>query len=144
MGAYRQPSQVLDTSHSTINKGIEGIYSSVSEQLRANKKALLAQEKENQKLLKQKKLDEIKRVNDLSKIDQKRREANLTVEHSIGPEEEGYVNVRDKDNNVIRVRSEDLTKKQQQAQADNSGPSPFVITSDRDWETLLSLSLTFT
>ena len=106
MGSYRQPSQVLDTSHSTINKGIEGIYSSVSEQLRANKKALLAQEKENQKLLKQKKLDEIKRVNDLSKIDQKRREANLTVEHSIGPEREGYFNVRDKDNNVISITPE--------------------------------------
>ena len=79
MGSYRQPSQVLDTSHSIINKGIEGIYSNISEQLKQNKKALLAQEKENQKLLKQKKLDEIKRVNDLSKIDQKRRQANLYV-----------------------------------------------------------------
>ena len=130
MGTYRQPSQVLDTSHSIINKGIEGIYSNVSEQLRANKKALLAQEKENQKLLKQKKLNEIKRVEDRSKIDQKIRGANLTVEHSIGPEEEGYVNIRDKDNNIIRVKSEDLTKKQQQAQADNLGPSPFITTTD--------------
>lgn len=114
MGTYTQPSQVIDKSHSQINKGLSDVNTNILSQMQANRKSALEQQKAIEKAKREQIKNEAKRQEDISNLEAKQREAGLTVVHSVNSnlvgEDEYYTNVRSDQGKILRVKKSNVDK----------------------------------
>lgn len=116
MGSYTQPSQVLDETHSNINKGFAQIETDIANKLKANRLQAI----EDQKLLERQRIErsklDLKRQKDLNLLKGKERDAGINVVHSVEGavvgEEEGYSNIRI-NGNIVKVKRSNVVKAQE-------------------------------
>ncbi len=116
MGSYTQPSQVLDETHSNINKGFAQIETDIANKLKANRLQAI----EDQKLLEKQRIErsklDLKRQKDLNRLKGEERDAGINVVHSVEGavvgEEEGYSNIRI-NGNIVKVKRSNVVKAQE-------------------------------
>lgn len=114
MGTYTQPSQVIDKSHSQINKGLSDVNTNILSQMQANRKSALEQQKAIEKAKREQIKNEAKRQEDISNLEAKQRKAGLNVVHSVNSnlvgEDEYYTNVRSDQGKILRVKKSNVDK----------------------------------
>ena len=107
MGTYTQPSQIIDKSHSQINRGLSDVNTNILSQMQANRKSALEQQKAIEKAKREQIKNEAKRQRDISDLEAKQRKAGLNVVHSVNGnlvgEDESYTNVRSDQGKILRV-----------------------------------------
>lgn len=114
MGTYTQPSQIIDKSHSQINKGLSDVNTNILSQMQANRKSALEQQKAIEKAKREQIKNEAKRQRDISDLEAKQRKAGLNVVHSVNGnlvgEDESYTNVRSDQGKILRVKKSNVDK----------------------------------
>ena len=114
MGTYTQPSQIIDKSHSQINRGLSDVNTNILSQMQANRKSALEQQKAIEKAKREQIKNEAKRQRDISDLEAKQRKAGLNVVHSVNGnlvgEDESYTNVRSDQGKILRVKKSNVDK----------------------------------